>query len=48
VVSEATTRIWASTEIEEVMKTAVVELGEKLKASEVIVHLSTDPELVSD
>ena len=48
VVSEATTRIWASTEIGEVMKAAVVELGEKLKASEVVVHLSTDSDLISD
>jgi GAF domain-containing protein/HAMP domain-containing protein len=48
VVSEATTQVWASAEIEEVMKAAVAELGEKLNASEVVVRLSTDSDLISD
>ncbi len=42
VVSETTARVWASAEIEEVMKTAVAQLGDKLKASEVVIRLGTD------
>jgi GAF domain-containing protein len=39
VVSEATAHVWASSEIEEVMRTAVAELGDKLNASEVVIRL---------
>lgn len=42
VVSETTARVWASAEIEEVMKTAVAQLGDRLKASEVVIRLGTD------
>lgn len=42
VVSETTARVWASAEIEDVMKTAVAQLGDKLKASEVVIRLGTD------
>lgn len=42
VVSEVTTDVWASAEIEDVMKTAVAHLGDKLRASEVIIRLGTE------
>ncbi len=42
VVSETTARVWSSSEIEEVMKAAVAQLGEKLHASEVIIRLGTE------
>ncbi len=40
-VSETTARIWSSDEVADVMKTAVAQLGEKLKASEVVIQLGT-------
>jgi GAF domain-containing protein/HAMP domain-containing protein len=42
VVSETTAKVWASSEIEAVMRTAVAELGEKLQASEVVIRLGTE------
>lgn len=45
VVSETTARVWSSSEIEVVMKTAVAELGEKLKAAEVVIRLGAEVEL---
>jgi len=44
-VSETTAHVWASSEIEEVMKAAVAELGDKLKASEVVIRLGTESKL---
>ena len=48
VISETTARVWASSEIEAVMRTAVAELGEKLKAAEVVIRLGTDAEAVAE
>jgi GAF domain-containing protein len=45
VVSESTAKIWSSSEVDEVMKAAVAQLGDKLKASEVIIRLGTETEL---
>jgi GAF domain-containing protein/HAMP domain-containing protein len=45
VVSEATAKVWSSDEIEEVMRAAVAQLGEKLRASEVVIRLGTEVEL---
>jgi GAF domain-containing protein/HAMP domain-containing protein len=42
IVSEATAKVWASAELEEVMKTAVAQLGDKLRASEVVIRLGSD------
>lgn len=41
VVSESTAQVWSSAEIEEVMRTAVAQLGDKLRASEVVLRLGT-------
>lgn len=48
VVSESTARVWSSAQIEEVMKAAVAQLGDKLRASEVVIRLGTEAELVQD
>ena len=42
VISESTAQVWSSVEIEEVMKAAVAQLGDKLKASEVVIRLGTE------
>lgn len=42
IVSEATSSIWSTAEVEDVMKAAVAELGEKLHASEVVIRLGSD------
>ncbi len=42
IVSEATSAIWSTAEVEDVMKAAVAELGEKLNASEVVIRLGRD------
>ncbi len=42
VVSEATSAIWSTAEVEDVMRAAVAELGEKLNASEVVIRLGRD------
>lgn len=46
VVSESTAKVWSSAEIEEVMRTAVAQLGDKLRASEVVIRLGTQEELL--
>jgi GAF domain-containing protein len=46
VISESTARVWSSAEIEEVMRAAVAQLGEKLHASEVVIRLGTEDELI--
>ncbi len=48
VVSESTAKVWSSAEIEEVMKAAVAQLGDKLRASEVVIRLGTEAELVQE
>lgn len=42
IVSEVTSSIWSSAEVEDVMKAAVAELGEKLNASDVVIRLGED------
>jgi hypothetical protein len=44
VVSETTARVWSSGEMEEVMKAAVAQLGDKLRATEVVIRLGTEEE----
>lgn len=46
VVSESTAKVWSSAEIEEVMRAAVAQLGDKLRASEVVIRLGTEEELL--
>jgi GAF domain-containing protein len=48
VVSETTAKVWSSAEIEEVLKTAVAQLGDKLRASEVVIRLGTEAELTQE
>ncbi len=45
VISESTAEVWSSAEIEEDMRTAVAQLGEKLQASEVVIRLGTEEQL---
>jgi GAF domain-containing protein/HAMP domain-containing protein len=45
IISESTAKVWSSAEIEEVMRIAVAQLGEKLRASEVVIRLGTPEEL---
>ncbi|HMR67057.1 MAG TPA: GAF domain-containing protein, partial [Anaerolineae bacterium] len=44
VVSESTAKLWSAAEIEEVMRAAVAQLGDKLQASEVVLRLGTEVE----
>jgi GAF domain-containing protein/HAMP domain-containing protein len=46
VVSESTAKVWATSEIEEVMKAAVAQLGDRLRASEVVIRLGKEDELL--
>ncbi len=46
VVSESTAKVWSSADIEEVMKAAVAHLGDKLRASEVVIRLGTEEGLL--
>jgi GAF domain-containing protein/HAMP domain-containing protein len=48
VVSESTAKVWSSGEIEEVMKAAVAQLGDKLRASEVVIRLGTGTKLAQE
>jgi GAF domain-containing protein/HAMP domain-containing protein len=45
VVSESTAKVWSSAELEEVMRAAVAQLGDKLQASEVVIRLGTETQL---
>jgi GAF domain-containing protein/HAMP domain-containing protein len=45
-VSESTARVWATDEIEEVMKAAVTQLGDRLRASEVVIRLASEDDLL--
>ncbi len=47
-VSESTAEVWSSAEIEAVMKAAVAQLGDKLRASEVVIRLGTEAELTRE
>jgi GAF domain-containing protein len=47
-VSESTAKVWSSSEIEEVMKAAVAQLGDRLGASEVVIRLGTEAELIGE
>ncbi len=47
-VSESTAKVWSSSEIEEVLRVAVAQLGDKLGASEVVIRLGTEAELVRE
>jgi GAF domain-containing protein/HAMP domain-containing protein len=46
VVGESTARVWATDEIEEVMKAAVTQLGDSLRASEVVIRLASEDDLL--
>lgn len=48
VVSESTAQVWSSVQLDEVMRIAVTQLGDKLKASEVVLRLGTETELTED
>ena len=48
IVSESTARVWATAEIEEVMKAAVAQLGDRLRASEVVIRLGKEDELLPE
>lgn len=48
VISESTAKVWSSAELEEVMRAAVAQLGEKLHASEVVIRLGTEEQLVQE
>jgi GAF domain-containing protein len=45
VIADVTRRIWASGELEQVMRTAVEQLGQTLDASKVIIRLGTEDQL---
>ncbi len=47
-VSESTAKVWSSSQIEEVMKAAVAQLGDKLRASEVVIRLGTGTKLAGE
>ncbi len=44
-IADMTTKVWASSELEQVLKTAVEELGTNFQASEVVIRLGTEAEL---
>jgi GAF domain-containing protein len=46
VVGESIARVWATDEIEEVMKAAVTQLGDSLRASEVVIRLASEDDLL--
>ncbi|MBN1992756.1 MAG: GAF domain-containing protein [Anaerolineae bacterium] len=48
VVGESIAKVWATSEIEEVMKAAVAQLGDKLRASEVVIRLGKADELLPE
>jgi GAF domain-containing protein/HAMP domain-containing protein len=48
IISESAARVWSSSEIEEVLKVAVAQLGDQLQASEVVIRLGTEDELATD
>jgi GAF domain-containing protein len=44
-VSESTAQVWATDEIEDVMRAAVEQLGDRLRASEVVIRLGKEDDL---
>lgn len=48
VVSESTARVWSTAEIEEVLQAAVVQLGDTLRASEVVIRLKSETEMLPE
>lgn len=48
VVSETTAKVWSASQMEEVLKATVAQLGDKLRASEVVIRLGTAAELVQE
>ncbi len=46
VIADVTRRIWASSELEQVMQTTVEELGKTLDASKVVIRLGTEDRLI--
>ncbi len=46
VVSESTAEVWATDEIEEVMRAAVTQLGDRLRASEVVIRLGKEEDVL--
>ncbi|MBN1217997.1 MAG: GAF domain-containing protein [Anaerolineae bacterium] len=48
VVGESIAKVWATAEIEEVMKAAVSQLGDRLRASEVVIRLGKEDELLPE
>lgn len=47
-VSESTAQVWATDEIEDVMRAAVEQLGDRLQASEVVIRLGKEDDLQSE
>jgi GAF domain-containing protein/HAMP domain-containing protein len=47
IIAEVTRRVWASGEMEQVMRTAVEQLGQTLDASRVIIRLGTEEQLIT-
>ena len=47
IIADVTRRIWASGEMEQVMRTTVEELGRTLDASKVIIHLGTEEQFIT-
>jgi GAF domain-containing protein/HAMP domain-containing protein len=47
-VSESTAKVWSSSEFEEVLRTAVAQLGDSLGASEVVIQLNIDSNLMQN
>ncbi|MCG3208698.1 MAG: hypothetical protein FOGNACKC_02310 [Anaerolineae bacterium] len=48
IVSESTAKVWSSSEIDDVMKIAVAQLAETLRASEVVIRLGTEENLLAE
>ncbi len=47
-ISESTAKVWSSTELEEILRAAVAQLGDKLRASEVVIRLGAEAILLSN
>jgi GAF domain-containing protein len=48
VVGESTAKLWATDEIEEVMRAAVTQIGDQLKASEVVIRIGKEDDVPSE
>jgi GAF domain-containing protein len=47
-ISESTAKVWSSTELEEILRAAVAQLGDKLRASEVVIRLGAEETLLNE